>query len=225
MKLTIVFLFIVITDTFAQTIAVKVRVSDGIMCTPVIGASVISSQGNPVTVWTDEEGVSVITILPIVPETLQVRSSAYHDYWRRVSVSADTVWEIYLRPSRQGTAIVFGDGGGDCSEWFPVAEKGKARVVGKILDKVTGFPLADATISVGFWRYLDEKGTIHEGGACSLIADSTGMYALRNIWPGTYFLTAGTQGKSYGLTTQQICVKADSTYILNFELVENPAKK
>ena len=235
MKLRILFLLFVMTNALAQTGTIKGRVFDGsnlpFQKAPLVGANV-QLWATHLGATTDTVGYFSIRGLPLGLCSLRVTAVGFEPEIIRVVVEEDSakqeVTETILLPEcvSHGIPQVYRVSVPDSLRESTISKPkkplpGKCSVSGRVTDKNTGKPVSSAQISVNF-DFWSEEG--HRTGCClGGPVDSTGRYALNHKDPGRYNIRACAEG--YGRSARLIETKADSTYVVDFDLVKDTTKK
>jgi carboxypeptidase family protein/calcineurin-like phosphoesterase family protein len=91
--------------------------------------------------------------------------------------------------------------GSNTTASFSLSSASTGNVLGRVTSASNGAAISGAAVS---------------GGGASTVTDTTGSYALSNLPPGTYSITAGKSG--WGSQTQAASVVAGANTSLNFQL-------
>jgi hypothetical protein len=235
MKLSSILLLFVITNAFAQTGTVKGKVFDGsnlpFQKAPLFAASVYLP-GTHIGATTDTAGYFAIHGLPLGLCSLRVMAIGFESEIIRLAVEQDSAIqkeiETFLLPECVSHGIpqvyrLVPDSLRETTQSEPKKPlPGKYSVSGHVTDKNTGKPISSARISANF-DFWDEAGQRRVGCCLGGQVDSTGRYALNHKDPGRYNIRACAEG--YSRSEQLIATKADSVYIVDFELVKDTTKK
>ena len=237
MKLRILLLLFVIANAFAQTGTVKGRVLDAIVRPfqkePIVGASV-TLPGTQTGASSDMEGKFMIKGLPLGMCTLRASALGYDSETIRVNVEPDSVgnqeieillWQacvLYGMPQVYQDPKVPDSLRETTRSKLKPPQLGKCALSGHVVDKESGKPIPAAHISAGF-EFNDETGQRRVGCCLGGPVDSLGHFTLNNKFPGRYNLSACAEG--YGRSVRLIETKADSVYMVDFELVKKTPTK
>ena len=137
---------------------------------------------------------------------------ADHDGWFRLcdlpASARITLTSAVLGSQGQGLVLESSDRAVILQD-LDVRVSGPGRVVGRILDRETGWPVSTATVAFG-------------GGGISLttLSDEEGYFSLEDVMPGDQVLEVTHLG--YSLLTDTVSIIADRTVDIRAELSANP---